>query len=102
MTIIMRSVFEEGGKLSTSFFRQHFVWIMKMLQYEKVNISEVIDTNKTSASKECMLCHCWYFKDVGFEFELHVCNKCHVLLMTAKIKKAFKKHCNIERKKCCI
>ena len=54
-----------------------------MLQYEKISISEGIDTNKTSASKECMLCHYWYFKDVGFEFEPLVCNKCHDILMTA-------------------
>ena len=46
-------------------------------------ISDRIDTNKTSASKECMLCHYWYFKGVGFKFELHFCNKCHDLLMTA-------------------
>ena len=38
---------------------------------------------KTNASKECMLCHYWYFKDVGFKFEPHVCNKCHDVLMTA-------------------
>ena len=55
---------------------------MKMLQYEKISISEGTDTNKTSASKKCMLCHCWYFKDVGFKFEPHVCNKCHDVLMT--------------------
>ena len=30
-----------------------------------------------------MLCHCWYFKDVGFKFETHLCNKCHDILMTA-------------------
>ena len=30
-----------------------------------------------------MLCHYWYFKDVGFKFELLVCNKCHDVLMTA-------------------
>ena len=29
-----------------------------------------------------MLCRYWYFKDVGFNFELHVCIKCHDLLMT--------------------
>ena len=29
-----------------------------------------------------MLCHYWYFKDVGFKFEPHVCNKCHDVLMT--------------------
>ena len=54
-----------------------------MRQFEKINVSERIDTNKTSASKECMLCHYWYFKDVGFKFELHVCNKCYDVLMTA-------------------
>ena len=54
-----------------------------MLQYEKTDVSEGIDTNKTSASKECMLCHYWYFKYVGFRLEPHVCNKCHDLLMTA-------------------
>ena len=46
-------------------------------------VSEEIDTNKTSASKECILSHYWYFKDVGFKFEPHVCNKCHKVLMTA-------------------
>ena len=54
-----------------------------MLQYIKIDVSEGIDTNKTSASKECMLCHYWYFKDVGFKFEPHVGNKCHDVLMTA-------------------
>ena len=37
---------------------------MRMLQYEKIGVSEGLDTNKTSASKECMLCDYWYFKDV--------------------------------------
>ena len=53
-----------------------------MLQSKKKNVLEGIDINKTSASKECMLCHYWYFKDVGFKFEPHVRNKCHNLLMT--------------------
>ena len=42
-----------------------------------------IDVNKTSASKECELCHYWFFKDIGFKFEEHVCNKCHDLLTMA-------------------
>ena len=54
-----------------------------MLQYEKIDVSEGINNNKTSASKECMLCHYWYFKDIVFKFEPHVCNKCHDELMTA-------------------
>ena len=54
-----------------------------MLQYEKKYFSEGIDIDKTNASKECMLCHYWYFEDVGFKFEPHVCNKCHNVLMAA-------------------
>ena len=27
-----------------------------------------------------MLCHYWFFKDVGFKFEEHICNGCHDLL----------------------
>ena len=54
-----------------------------MLQYKKIDVSERIDTNKASLSEEFMLCHYWHFKDVRFEFELHVFNKCHDVLMTA-------------------
>ena len=30
----------------------------KMLEYDKIDISEDIDINKTSALKECDICHC--------------------------------------------
>ena len=56
---------------------------MKLLRCENIDFSEGIDVNKTSASKECELCHYWFFKDIGFEFEEHVCNKCHDLLTMA-------------------
>ena len=54
-----------------------------MLQYKKIDVSEGTDVNKTSASKECALCPYWFFKDVGFKFEKHVCNRCHDLLTMA-------------------
>ena len=47
MTIIIRSVFEEDGKLYPYLF------------LEKNDFSEGIDVNKTSLSEECMLCHYW-------------------------------------------
>ena len=49
----------------------------------KIDFSEGTDTNKTSLSKESMLCHYWYFKEVEFRFEAHLCNKFHDVLMTA-------------------
>ena len=55
-----------------------------MLQYQKIDVSEVIDVNKTSASKECEHCRYWFFKDVGFKFEEHVCNRCGDLLTMAR------------------
>ena len=54
-----------------------------MIQYHKIKVSEGIDVNKTSASKECLLCHYWFFKDIGFKFEDHICNECHELLTRA-------------------
>ena len=54
-----------------------------MLQYQKIDVSEGINVNKTSASKECEFCHYWFFKDFGFKFEEHVCNRCHDLLTMA-------------------
>ena len=54
-----------------------------MLQYQKIDILEGIYINKTNASKECELCHYCFFKDIGFKFEEHVCNKCHDLLTMA-------------------
>ena len=45
-----------------------------MIQRKKFDASVEIDINKTRASKECMLCHYWRFKDVGYKFEQDVCN----------------------------
>ena len=54
-----------------------------MLQYDRIDVSEGIDTNKISKSKECMLCHYWYFKDVGYKFQPYVCNGFHAVSMMA-------------------
>ena len=40
-----------------------------MLYYDRVDISEGIDIIKTSASKECDVCHYWYFLDKRFKFQ---------------------------------
>ena len=54
-----------------------------MLKYEKIDASEGIDRNKTSASKQSEFCHYWFFKDIGFKFEEYVYNRCHDLLTNA-------------------
>ena len=52
-----------------------------MIQYERIDITEGIDFNKTSKSLECIICHYWYFKDVGFKYQSYVCNTCQDLSM---------------------
>ena len=80
MTISIRSVFGEGGKLYPQAFLDDTLY--ELLQYEKIDVSQGIDTNKTSLSKSGMLWNYWYFKYVRFKFEPHVCNKCHDVVMT--------------------
>ena len=53
-----------------------------MLEYDRIDISEETDVNKTSLSKEGDICHYWYFKDIGFKSIVHLAiqNSCHVHL----------------------
>ena len=54
-----------------------------MIEYERIDISEGIDFNKTNLSKECDICHYLYFKDIGFKHEPYLCNGCHDLMQKA-------------------
>ena len=54
-----------------------------MLLYEKIFVSKEININKLNKSKECIICHYWYFKRIGYKFGTYVCNKCHDILIMA-------------------
>ena len=54
-----------------------------MLDYDRVDVSEEIDVNKTNASKECDISHYWYLKDIGFKYEPYLCSGCHNLMQKA-------------------
>ena len=45
-----------------------------MLEYDRIDISEGIDINKTNASKECDICHYWYLLGKYFKYEPYLCN----------------------------
>ena len=51
-----------------------------MIYYSKPGITEGIDLTKSKDSKECRVCHYWYFNH-GFKFQKSVFNGCHDLLM---------------------
>ena len=52
-----------------------------MLQYNRIDLLEGTDINKTkqNKTKECMLCHYSYFKDVGYKFQPYFCNGCRAV-----------------------
>ena len=53
------------------------------MQYETIDVSKRIGINESNKSKECLICHFWYFKDIGYKFEPYVCNEFHEISMIA-------------------
>ena len=54
-----------------------------MLEYNRIDVSEGINIKKTNSSKECKICHYWYFRNIGFKYEPHLCDDCHGLMQKA-------------------
>ena len=54
---------------------------IKMLYFDRTDVSEGIDVNKTSKSKNCDICCYWCFLNEGFKFQLYICDRCHDLLV---------------------
>ena len=49
-----------------------------MLEYDRIDILEGTDANKTNASKECGICHYWYSEDISL-------NMNHIFVMVAMV-----------------
>ena len=54
---------------------------IKMLYHDRIDVSEKTDVDKTSASKECDICHYWCFLNYSITFQPNICSKCHDLLI---------------------
>ena len=55
-----------------------------MIEYDRIDISEGIDINKSSdKSKECHICRYWFFIDKNFSYQKYLCNGCHDLMQKA-------------------
>ena len=47
-----------------------------MLYYKRIDINKRINLGKSNRSKECMICHYWFF-DNALKFQDFVYNGCH-------------------------
>ena len=52
----------------------------KMLIYEKIDISDGIGADMSDKSKECMLCHYWYFLDKSVSYGSYLCDGCYKIM----------------------
>ena len=52
-----------------------------MIYYDRIGVSERIDINKTSESKECDIWYYWHLLNKGYKFQTNVCNGCYDWLM---------------------
>ena len=57
-----------------------------MTYYDKSDVSEGIDVNKTNKLKEDDVCHNWYFLDKGFKVQTYACTDCRDLLIMSNLK----------------
>ena len=82
MTIVVWTVFHENNKYYPKVFLDECLYeIQKLLYYCRIDVFEGIDVNKKSASKECDVCHYWYFLNCSSKLQPNVCNRCHDLPM---------------------
>ena len=52
-----------------------------MLYFDRIDVFEGIDVNETSLSKQCDICHHWYFLNHHSKFQPNIYNRSHDLLM---------------------
>ena len=47
-----------------------------MLELNRIDVSEVIDTNKTTGLRQYNICRYWYFFEINFRSQRKVCDGC--------------------------
>ena len=54
-----------------------------MLKYDKIDISEGFDINRTDESKECKFCHYQYFLNKNFSYIPFTCDGCYDIVQSS-------------------
>ena len=72
ITVIIRNVFEKDSKYHPQSFLDECLYEVCKCYNTKEFWSEGMHFDKTNKSVECMICHYWYFKDIGFKYQPYV------------------------------
>ena len=85
------------------------VAFIKMVVYERIDISDGIDVKKSYESKDCTLCHYRYFLDKSFSYGPYLCDRCYNMtqkcnklknIAAIRIKKSVYRICFLLMSKC--
>ena len=60
-----------------NYLNNKVLYKIRLLCFDRSEVSEKIDVNKTRESKECDTCQYWYSLNKGFKLEPIVFNRCH-------------------------
>ena len=58
-----------------------------MLKYDKIDITEGIDVDKTNKSRKCMFYHYWYYLNKNFSYSPFTCDDCYDIVQSQQILK---------------
>ena len=78
--IVVRAAFYENNKYYPQVLLDECYNIL-LLRCSRTDVSEGIDVNKTSQSKEWDICHYWYMSNKGLKFQSYFFNGRHDLVM---------------------
>ena len=85
MIIVVRAILYENNKYCPHGFLDECLYEIlnniKVLYYDRIDVSEGIGVQKTSTSKTSDIFYYWCFLSYSFKFQPNVCNRCHDLLM---------------------
>ena len=56
MIIFVKAIFNEDNKYYPTFFMNECLYKLQMIYFDRIDISEDFDANKTNASYECDIC----------------------------------------------
>ena len=56
-----------------------------MQHFDRIDVSEGTDVNKTSQSKECDIFDYWYFFNQNLKFQPNVCNRYYDLFKSMRL-----------------
>ena len=66
MIIVVRAVFHEENKYYPKAF------LHECLHNDRIEVTKGIDVSKTDGSRECIICHYWFFLNIIFRFQLRL------------------------------